>query len=817
MAINRSKVQALAQKYILKGQIDKAIKEYLLLLEDAPDDIKVCQRLGDLYARKGDKKNAREHYEKVAVCFTDQGLYLKAIAVYKQILRLDPGNPDLCMQLAGLYHRQGLPGEAMAHYRAVAARYEKEGKVQEALEIIRKMADLDPSNVMIRIKLAESFFKEGAKEKASEEIVKIGEELKRRGKIEDIVKLFEKFLAADRSNRVVLRELGGAYLEMGEDKKALENLKEALKTDPDDVNVLGTIVALYKKTGEKEKARSSLQHILRVDPTSIEARRDIAGFYLEEGESQKALSEYEMIIDLYLKDEFFDDALGVIGEMRGSFPDDVRVLGKLCEIYWIMKDEDNLVSSYKELARLYAGKGDQEKSCEIYKRVLDLRPDDEEAIQGESREKKGEAGEAPSEAPVEEGPLGIGEITKLLTEVDVYIKYGMEDKAEESLNTVLTHNPDNIDAHLRMKDLCLAAKRKEDAIRELFTVVGLYRNAGEDKKAAGFLQEILELEPGHKEAEEMYASLGVEEAEEVGILIEEETLPEIELEIEEEIIEEAAPEEVAVSPISVADIDEKIEEARYYLEQESYEKARVILDGVMEIDPENSAAGEMLEQIASIEGEEAELPPAGEKPAGVEEEFFDLTAELASEIGEAEEEGGELFGFDSLFKSFKEGIAEQVSAEDSETHYNLGIAYKEMGLYDEAMNEFMLTMKDSSKIFDAYSMLGLCCLDKGQPKDAIDYFKTGVQTEGITRDAEMNLNYELGLAYKQAGMTSKAREVLEKVYSEDKTYRDVEREFLSVGGMGGEANEEDIAGMETVSEKEIKKEDPRSKDKISYI
>ena len=52
MAIDRAKVQILAQKYFIKGQTDKAIKEYLLLYEDNQSDMKVCQKLGDLYIKK---------------------------------------------------------------------------------------------------------------------------------------------------------------------------------------------------------------------------------------------------------------------------------------------------------------------------------------------------------------------------------------------------------------------------------------------------------------------------------------------------------------------------------------------------------------------------------------------------------------------------------------------------------------------------------------------------------------------------------------------------------------------------------------------
>ncbi|MDT8316823.1 MAG: tetratricopeptide repeat protein, partial [bacterium] len=221
MAIDRAKVQALAQKYFIKGQTDKAIKEYLLLYEDNQSDMKVCQKLGDLYVKKGDKAKAQKFQEIVAEDFTSKGFYLKAIAVYKQILRLDPNLLEINIKLADLYNRQGLPTESVSQYKLVAGQYEKAGKVNEALNVIGMMADIDPSNVMVRVKLAERYVKEGLIAKASEQILKLGDEYKKQGKPEDIIKLYEKFAALDQSNKEIYIGLGKAYTETGDLEKAL--------------------------------------------------------------------------------------------------------------------------------------------------------------------------------------------------------------------------------------------------------------------------------------------------------------------------------------------------------------------------------------------------------------------------------------------------------------------------------------------------------------------------------------------------------------------------------------------------------------------
>jgi len=272
-------------------------------------------------------------------------------------------------------------------------------------------------------------------------------------------------------------------------------------------------------------------------------------------------------------------------------------------------------------------------------------------------------------------------------------------------------------------------------------------------------------------------------------------------------------------PLTLADIGEKFEEAEFYIDQELYDKAKAVIYAVLDIDPENSLAHEKLAHISAMEEQGRAATLESSEISG--EEFFDLANEIMSEsssMPSPDEEGGELLGFDALFDSFKEGVAAQISTDDSETHYNLGIAYKEMGLYDDAIKEFMLAMKDPAKVFDGYSMMGLCCMDKGLPSEAIEYFMTGLESDGISDEAQLSLTYELGLAYISANMMAEARDALSTVYNKDKTFRDVERQFIDIGGLGGESVDTDAANMETVSEKDIK--DPpnsKSKDKVSYI
>jgi tetratricopeptide (TPR) repeat protein len=137
------------------------VKEYLRIVQEDPKDVRIWLKIGDLYAKKGARQDATDTYLKVARFYHEQGFFGKAIAVYKQILKLDPRQVDVIMKLADLYRQNGYMTEAMQHYESVAAHFHREGNTKEALETVQKLVDLDPENIATRIKLAELYSKEG--------------------------------------------------------------------------------------------------------------------------------------------------------------------------------------------------------------------------------------------------------------------------------------------------------------------------------------------------------------------------------------------------------------------------------------------------------------------------------------------------------------------------------------------------------------------------------------------------------------------------------------------------------------------------------
>jgi len=128
---------------------------------------------------------------------------------------------------------------------------------------------------------------------------------------------------------------------------------------------------------------------------------------------------------------------------------------------------------------------------------------------------------------------------------------------------------------------------------------------------------------------------------------------------------------------------------------------------------------------------------------------------------------------DEIFRAFKKGVEQQVDSQDYETHYNLGIAYKEMGLLDEAIGEFQYAARDPGKMVECCGILGLCFREKGMPQLALKWYQKGLDTPSLGEHEAVGLRYDMAEVHREQGDYKKAMQTYSEVYGMDSTYRDV--------------------------------------------
>jgi tetratricopeptide (TPR) repeat protein len=170
-----------------------------------------------------------------------------------------------------------------------------------------------------------------------------------------------------------------------------------------------------------------------------------------------------------------------------------------------------------------------------------------------------------------------------------------------------------------------------------------------------------------------------------------------------------------------------------------------------------------------------ELTPSFSEPAAKEE-----TSAPASTKAEAPATPGENAPLKEVFDEFRADLGEMgAEDEDLETHYNLGIAFREMGLLEEAISEFQKVAKANEKgkafryAMQCCTLLGLSFMEKGQPNIAAIWYERALRTPGLDAESALALRYDLGVAQESANDLDAALKSFSHVYAVNIDYRDV--------------------------------------------
>src|SRR5256886_11908754 len=261
--MDKNKVIESASKLIVKGQFEKAVKEYQRVLEVDPDDVRVLQKLAELYQKMKEQSEGADCFEKVARTYAAQGFYLKAVALYKQVLKVVE-RVEVNVRLAELYQQLGLIGDATKEWQTVAAHHEKTGDHKASLDALKKLVDLDPDNVASRIRLGEQYARQENPVEAVTELRRAAQYLQRNGRSDDYLRVPDRVSHLDQNDVPLAKELAEQYLSRGDSKRALAKLQICFKADPRELSTLQMLARAFQDLGQVTKTVSVLKELARV-------------------------------------------------------------------------------------------------------------------------------------------------------------------------------------------------------------------------------------------------------------------------------------------------------------------------------------------------------------------------------------------------------------------------------------------------------------------------------------------------------------------------------------------------------------------------
>jgi tetratricopeptide (TPR) repeat protein len=503
MSLNKSKALRTAEKYVLQGKIPAAIDEYRKVVEADPTDLTTINTLGDLYVRMGRIQDAIFHFSRIAESYRESGFTLKAIAMYKKISKLDPTNVDTAMKLANLYSQQGLFVEARQQYLQVADSFAKIGQTRKALEAYQKIADLDPSNTAVRMKLGEIYSREGMTEQAHDAFIMAGAEFMRKGDLEQALTANLKAVSINPDSRQALTAIATIYTEQGQVERAINILCDAFEKNPADVELLTILGRTYLSAGLMDEAERTFLSLVELDRNRYHYLLEVGRLFLQKGDLDRAAEQIDGCLDVLISKREEDKAIDFLRRILDRDMNHVGALKRLAQIFLRIREDHNLIATLNSLAEAAMRKGDDQEAIAALKELARLEPDEPMHRQRLYNLGVHELSESDSPEMVRAtGPLDYESaafddtfVIRQISEAEILAGHGQIDHAVYILEEILNHAPENVQVHLKLKDIYLRAGIIDKAASECLELARLYEARGEVSRADEYRAEAYQINP----------------------------------------------------------------------------------------------------------------------------------------------------------------------------------------------------------------------------------------------------------------------------------------------------------------------------------
>lgn len=743
MSIDRDKVRQSAEKHAAAGRFDKAIAEYQKLLTNDPNDIRALLWTGDLFLKAKQFEPALIHYERVGKLYVEQGLWKKAVAVYARIRTLLAEVPRLAdnytyvlPRLIELHVKDKNPTAAISLSDEHASALFRDQKNDEALTILELAKQIDPNNPLPSLRRAEWFVKESRVDEAFDEFAHAAEILLRLERRDDALKVVERLLQ-QRVDPQFARIAAEAYLERGAGNDALlalQKLQICIKATPKDLSTLELLARAFDQLGQGDKALAVLKEAARIAHESDPAR-------------------FAELVDTLARRAPSDESVARLVRERGDAP----AATSPSRSPSLLLDTDSSGS-------------------------MELQEGELEVLDGETSAPAAlELATSVIDSPVT-GTTALAH--EVLAEASALWAKGSAQEAIFVIQSSLPNFPNSWQLREQYCDYLVAVGQRYEAADEMVRFAHHLWVRNELDRAGYLLEEALQVEPGHAGGIELLNALLAAQS-----LADHYSLDQPSTGLGDDIrtgplILEPSTSAGSVGVPSSTSLDEHLlEQVDDFTAQGRFAEAQACLQQEMARLPNHPLLIERQNEL--------ELLTSGAIAAeAFSPQNYDIAQSLAAldslAPGASSAPSGRSINADAVFEQFRAHVASQVPEADSATHYDLGVAYREMGLYPDAIKELEMASLDPDRTAICCYLLGDVHLRLGAFDAAVEALGRGLQAPQRTAEHEAMLLYELGNAYQEAGSGDQARTyfhaLLQRVPDYDEPRGSVQLRLQTLGG-----------------------------------
>lgn len=810
MAIDREKALLSAQKFIDKKRYDRALEEYQRILREEPSDTRTLLKLGDLQIKMQAFADAMSTYDRVAQLYETQGFAVKAVAVYKQIRdHIQKRSPDLAdrfahvvPRLAQIYAKLQLTSDAIQAYDEVATRYLRLGRKQEAIEIYQQMVSLDPNNPLTHVRLAEALCHLDEIDAGLAAFLAAAELLHKLGRVDDVLRVVERGMNF-RQDPALARLGAEVHLKRAtkaDGLQALTKLQICFKADPKDLVVFGLLAQAFTLLEQPDKA--------------TEVYKEMAMLAREKGEQQLFFQLVDHLAQLAPDDDQVR-AMQVLAHGAGAPSSRAMVAARPVSV--IPSEEPQALSDDEVMEDLDDEVEFVDEGAAMSQRAVSRGPAAAGSVPPEAY-----AAVAASIPPESQDVAAI--IQRSLSDADSFRRLRLFDRAIDTLRSALEFDPNSLDVRYKLREVLYESGDHAQMLAESINIAVLLIEYGYVQEAVPFVEEVLATDPDHAEAIRLYtqlygqppvrsvradaapesqrhhrgdalASYDLEGAHASRAFTSSGTssrLSDVDDPFAEEAglggdlpsfaLEEALTQDLGSLSSGARDIEQILDDADWMVQNGQRAEARQLLEQQLQRNPSHPLLLEKIEELdqmgvdldlAMNSGRARVSASAAPETDELESSFMALDRlEMHSSMPRAPAATA-IADVDAVFASFKAGVRSQVEETDSATHYDLGVAYKEMGLVADALKEFGLAARDPARACMCHAMIGLIHLEQNEVDEAIEAYTRGLNAPQKTTEQELSLYYDLGIAHEMKGDYNSAAQYFREIARNEPTYRDV--------------------------------------------
>ena len=679
-----------------------------------------------------------------------QGKIRAAISEYKSVIQNDPRDFATMNMLGDLYVKNSETKKGVECYKAVAEHYQKQGFSQKAIAVYKKISKLDPNSLEISAKLAELYQTKGSLSEARSHYTTLAEHYRSTGKIIEALAIWKQIALLDPNDTEVYLNLADSYLQEEQMEEATDAYAEA--------------ALRLSRAGRNEEAAENFQKALAITPNDPKALEGLVKAYYQLGTPQEAATILEAAVE---KEPYNQDVMCLLIDTYLGSGDPVKAEQTLIRLAEL---ESSHSPRFLDLAAIYLGDGDITSAVRVLTLCIEkLLP-------------SGRAADCKRwiDAILEKEPANLGALR-------LKVRYSSWERQKKELRSTLEALAEAAqganavdDERYALSQLVIIVPQEQkfaERLREINDKFGFDENPYDD---AVLSAEYSDQDPNAyfegSDHPTVDASTQVADAE---MVIERNGFeisggdP-----LDAELIEDAAESEgddslAAASFARDNAIEKELESIRFYVENGYAGLARTALTELRAAHgdrPEFDEAEALIQNVPAEEdlvvSAEIEAEPVQQNGNGHTSKSFSLD-EMRSELGLDEQELDD-------------------GSDDYDTHYQLAVAYHEMGLMEEAIKEFQdainLVKPDDSKqrFFQCANLLGHCFMQNRMAKLALKWYNRALETPSLGAEEKKAMWYEIALAYEADGDAENAGRYFEQVYSEDVDFRDIAERMKNV-------------------------------------